>query len=99
MPILDAVRTANAAFKPAYTPVAIFVGGTSGIGQGLAEAFARHTKGNAHIILIGRNRAAAESIIAQFPKPTDSTKYTHEFVQCDVSRMKNVESVTKELLE
>ncbi|KAG6879025.1 hypothetical protein C0992_005775 [Termitomyces sp. T32_za158] len=98
MPTLDAVRTANAAFEPAYTPVAIFVGGTSGIGQGIAEAFARHTKGNAHIILIGRNRAAAESIIAQFPKPAGSTKYTHEFVQCDVTRMKNVESVTKDLL-
>ncbi|KAG5352064.1 hypothetical protein C0989_003989 [Termitomyces sp. Mn162] len=98
MPTLNAVRTANAAFKPSYTPVAIFVGGTSGIGQGLAEAFARHTRGNAHIILIGRNRAAAEAIIAQFPKPTGSATYTHEFVQCDVSRMKNIESVTKELV-
>ncbi|KAF8063237.1 hypothetical protein FPV67DRAFT_1672267 [Lyophyllum atratum] len=98
MPTLTAVRTANAAFKPSYTPVALFIGGTSGIGQGLAEAFAQHTKGNAHIVLIGRNRAAAEAIIAQFPKPTDGAKYTHEFVQCDATLMKNVESVTRELL-
>ncbi|KAG6858352.1 hypothetical protein C0991_002962, partial [Blastosporella zonata] len=98
MPTLDAVKAANAAFNPSYSPVAIFVGGTSGIGQGLAEAFASHTKGNGHIVIIGRNRAAADAIIAQFPKPTDSTKYTHEFVQCDVTRMKNVESVTRELL-
>ncbi|KAG5643917.1 hypothetical protein DXG03_009489 [Asterophora parasitica] len=69
MPSLAAVRTANAAFKPSYVPVTIFVGGTSGIGQGLAEAFARHTNGTAHIVIIGRNRAAANAILARFPKP------------------------------
>lgn len=98
MPSISAIRAANAAFNPSYTPVAIFVGGTSGIGQGLAEAFARHTKGNAHIVIIGRNRAAADDIIAQFPKPTGGAKHTHDFVQCDVTLMKNVESTTKELL-
>ncbi|KAG6827353.1 hypothetical protein H0H93_015673 [Arthromyces matolae] len=99
MPTLAAARAANAAWKPSYTPVAIFVGGTSGIGQGVAEAFARHTKGNAHIVIVGRNRAAAEAIINQFPKPTEKdAKYTHEFVQCDVTLMKNVESVTKDLV-
>jgi len=98
MPSLASIRVANAAFSPSYTPVALFVGGTSGIGQGIAEAFARHTKGNAHIVIIGRNRAAADSIIAQFPKPTATTGVTHEFIQCDVSRMKNIQSVTNELL-
>jgi len=33
-------------------PVGVFVGGTSGIGQGLAEAFARHTGGNAKIMYV-----------------------------------------------
>jgi NAD(P)-dependent dehydrogenase (short-subunit alcohol dehydrogenase family) len=96
---LSAIRASNAAFSPSYIPVALFVGGTSGIGQGTVEAFARHIKGNAHIVIIGRNRAAAESIISQFPKPTpDSNNVTHEFVQCDVTLMKNVQSVTKEFL-
>ncbi|KAG5638300.1 hypothetical protein H0H81_000825 [Sphagnurus paluster] len=95
---LAAARAANAEFNPTYKPVAIFVGGTAGIGQGLVEAFSRHTKGNAHIVIVGRNRAAADTIIAALPKPSDNTQYTHEFVQCDVTLMKNVESVTKELL-
>ncbi|KAJ7114676.1 NAD(P)-binding protein [Mycena crocata] len=98
MPNLSTVRAFNAAFKPSYTPVAIFVGGTSGIGQGMAEAFARHSNGNAHIVLVGRNRAAAEAIIAGFPKPTiEGVK--HEFVECDISLMKNVNRVAGELRE
>lgn len=98
MPSLSTLRASNAAFSPSYTPVALFVGGTSGIGQGVAEAFARHLKGNAHIIIIGRNRAAAEKIISRFPKPTSESKLTHEFVHCDVTLMKNVHAVTEELL-
>jgi len=101
MPSLAAIRASNAAFSPSYTPVAIFVGGTAGIGQGIAEAFARHTNGNAHLIIIGRNQAAADAILSQFPKPSSGSSAvtpTYEFVQCDVTLMKNVHAVTKELL-
>jgi len=97
MPSLAAVRASNAAFSPSKPPVALFVGGTSGIGQAMAEAFARYTKGNVHIVIIGRTRASAESIIANLPKPT-VPDVTHEFVQCDVALMKNVQAVTTELL-
>jgi len=45
MTSLAAVRAANAAFSSSYIPTALFVGGTSGIGQATAEAFARYTKG------------------------------------------------------
>ena len=95
MTSLSAIRADNAAFSPSYTPVALFVGGTSGIGQATAQAFARHTNGEAHIIICGRNRAAAKSIIATFPK---SPKSYYEFVECDVSLMKNVQETTTKLL-
>lgn len=97
MPTLAAVRASNAAFSAAYLPVGVFVGGTSGIGQGLAESFARATKGNAQIYIIGRNKAAAEATFAKFPKPTNPNAKA-EFISCDVSLLKNVGAVTKELL-
>ncbi|RPD57585.1 NAD(P)-binding protein [Lentinus tigrinus ALCF2SS1-7] len=97
MPPLSAVRAANVAFSPPYFPVAIFVGGTSGIGQATAQAFARYTKGNAHIILVGRNQAAADSTIASFPKPT-VPEAKHEFVHCDAQLIRNVHATTSSLL-
>jgi NAD(P)-dependent dehydrogenase (short-subunit alcohol dehydrogenase family) len=91
MPSIAAVRAANAAYSPSYLPVAIFVGGTSGIGRATAEAFARYTNGNAHIILVGRNAAAAATILASFPKPPSaSSRWKHEFVECDASLLRNV---------
>lgn len=98
MPPLSVARAANAAFNPSYIPTAVFVGGTSGIGKGLAQAFARHTKGNANIILVGRNERAASEIIASFPKPPPSaTAPKHEFVPCDLSLMANVHATTQSL--
>jgi NAD(P)-dependent dehydrogenase (short-subunit alcohol dehydrogenase family) len=116
---LSEAREGNAAFSHSYLPVAIFVGGTSGIGltfpsfmytqvyslyccvyigQAIAETFARYTKGNAHIIIGGRNETAANTIIATFPRPT-RTGALHEFVYCDALLMKNVDSTTTDLLK
>jgi len=72
-------------------PVAVFVGGTSGIGQGMAEALNRHTNGNSHIVLVGRNREAAESIISKMKSvASESSTGSYEFVPCDISLMSNV---------
>ncbi|KZT07074.1 NAD(P)-binding protein [Laetiporus sulphureus 93-53] len=96
MPSLEAARSSNADYAPPSPPVAIFVGGTSGIGRAMAETLARYTNGNVNIIIIGRNRAAAEAIIASFPPPPAGVQ--HEFVPCDANLMKNVESTTQGLL-
>ncbi|KAK6980668.1 hypothetical protein R3P38DRAFT_2579555 [Favolaschia claudopus] len=97
---LSDVRASNAAWKPAYAPVAVFVGGTSGIGKAVAEAFARTTKGNAHIVLIGRNRTAAESILSKLPPPPqESPTLAREFLPCDLSRIPNVHLTTAALLK
>ncbi|KAJ7636225.1 NAD-P-binding protein [Roridomyces roridus] len=99
MPSLSQVQISNAGFKSSYLPVAVFLGGTSGIGRGTAEALARYTGGNAHIILIGRNASAAASILSSFPKPTSTESgWKHEFIECDVSLIKNVNTTLATLL-
>nr|GAT54240.1 predicted protein [Mycena chlorophos] len=101
MPSLADAKAAVAAFPtPSYVPVAVFAGGTSGVGQAMAEALARQLHGRVHIILLGRNAAAAQRILDSFPKPTSASEdgeWKHEFVQCDANSMKNVETVCAEL--
>jgi NAD(P)-dependent dehydrogenase (short-subunit alcohol dehydrogenase family) len=100
MPYFTDVQTSNATYAPSYVPVAVFTGGTSGIGKAMAEAFARYTKGRAHIIIIGRNRAAGEAIIASFPKPTDTKDgWKLEFVSCDAALMSNIRSTCADLID
>lgn len=100
MPNLSEVRTLNASLSPKYSnPVAVFVGGTSGIGQGMAEAFARLTNGKATIILVGRNKTSAESILAKLHKSSESpNESVYEFVPCDVTLMRNVVAASKQIL-
>ncbi|KAF8201878.1 hypothetical protein K438DRAFT_2015331 [Mycena galopus ATCC 62051] len=117
MPTPAAVKAFNAAAfsgsPTSYVPVAVFVGGTSGVGQGMVEAFARYVRGRAHIIIVGRNEHAAASILARLPKPDalefddasgggsgteNATKgWKHEFVPCDVSLMANVRAACAEI--
>ncbi|KAG8929764.1 hypothetical protein FRC01_003792 [Tulasnella sp. 417] len=97
MPALSAVRESILSFSPAYRPTALFVGGTSGVGEATARAFAKAVKaleGRAHIILCGRNKTRAEEIIAELPQ-TPESKY--EFIQCDVSLIKNVAKAAEEV--
>ncbi|KAG8822255.1 hypothetical protein FRC18_011068 [Serendipita sp. 400] len=104
MPARQNIRAAtvdNATFKPSTRPVGLFFGGTSGIGQAMAEQLAKQTNGRAHIILLGRNEEAANKIIAGFPK-TDSSVPEHEaskysFVKVDATSMAQVREVAAKL--
>ena len=108
-PPLAQVKSSNTAHLASYAtpvpkngpkgaPVAVFIGGTSGVGEGMARAFAKYTKGNASIVIVGRNREAGERILSELEKPTGSEdKVTRLFVQCDVSLMRNVVATAQRL--
>jgi NAD(P)-dependent dehydrogenase (short-subunit alcohol dehydrogenase family) len=100
-PTIAKASEENKRYKPEKRPVAIFLGGTSGIGKAMAEQLARQTNGRAQIILLGRNQEAAEQIIASFPKtdpstpPEDASEYS--FVKVDATSMAEVREVAAQL--
>lgn len=100
MPSLPIVRATNASIFYPYRPVALFVGGTAGIGEGMARAFAQHARGDADVFIAGRNRAAGEAILASMPTvaPKDGVPAPRrEFVECDATLMRNVRSAAAEI--
>jgi hypothetical protein len=84
-------------FSSNFSHVTVVIGGTSGIGQGVSEVFARETQGKAKLIIVGRNAKAAQEIFASLPKPTSPENY--EFVQCDIMLMKNVAKAVQKIKE
>ena len=60
----------------------------------MAAAFARHMKGNARLIIIGRNKAAADELIASLPAPANTLS---EFLACDCSLMRNIDAACEQL--
>lgn len=98
---ISALASSNNLYKPASRPVALFLGGTSGIGEAMATQMANQTEGRAHIILLGRNEDAARRIIDKFPNNSgngnehEASKY--EFIKVDATSMKAIREITSRL--
>ncbi|KAF2653560.1 hypothetical protein K491DRAFT_694618 [Lophiostoma macrostomum CBS 122681] len=92
---LKAVRAHNTSLK-ALSPnlVAVFVGGTSGIGLSTAREFVRNTQ-SPHVYLIGRNSSEASRIISELQTLNSSSKLS--FIQSDTSLLKNVDVACEEI--
>jgi NAD(P)-dependent dehydrogenase (short-subunit alcohol dehydrogenase family) len=98
MPTLKTSNTSHFASNTGGSlPVAVFIGGTSGIGEAMVRAFAQYTNGNASIAIIGRNKEAGERILSELPKPDGVGASERIFIQCDVSLMRNVSSAAQQL--
>jgi NAD(P)-dependent dehydrogenase (short-subunit alcohol dehydrogenase family) len=98
---LTAATASNALYKPKNRPVGVFLGGTSGIGQAMAEQLAKQTNGRARIVIMGRNQVAADRIIAGFPKTSASTPTEeasdYSFIKVDATSIAQIRNVTSEL--
>jgi NAD(P)-dependent dehydrogenase (short-subunit alcohol dehydrogenase family) len=93
---LTAVRASNACI-PNTLPsglVAVFVGGTSGIGEYTLKEFARFAR-QPRIYNIGRSREASDRIAAECKKLNADAQYT--FIQADVSLIRRVDAVCEQV--
>ncbi|KAL1796864.1 hypothetical protein ACET3X_005404 [Alternaria dauci] len=95
MVAIDIVRAHNASLK-SLSPnlVAVFVGGTSGIGFFTAREFVRNTT-SPHVYLIGRNATEAGRIIEELSSINSSSQVS--FIQQDISLLKNVDEACSEI--
>ncbi|KAL3495813.1 hypothetical protein BJX62DRAFT_252843 [Aspergillus germanicus] len=98
MTSIAAVRENNAGITRLYGSglVAVFVGGTSGIGESTARAFIRNTD-TSRAYLIGRDEAKAKSIIEELRQVKPDSQVT--FVKSDVSLLREVDSACSAIQE
>jgi len=99
---LDIVRSSNAKLVQKQPLVAVFVGGTSGIGEyslrALASTVAKsHGKG-LRAYIVGRNKTAAETIISDCMNVYPDGQFRF-IAATDLSLLKDVDRVCTEILE
>ncbi|KAK7453470.1 hypothetical protein VKT23_011745 [Stygiomarasmius scandens] len=100
MPPLHVAQTFNASYssKISYTPVAVFIGGTAGIGEATIRALARYLHGRVHVILLARTQKSGERVLFSLEKPNDvSVEVMREFIYCDASLMSSVHAACMEI--
>ncbi|GAB1207468.1 hypothetical protein APSETT445_006188 [Aspergillus pseudonomiae] len=92
---INEVRKSNAALHARDGDfVAVFVGGTSGIGEATAKELAKAIK-KPTIHLVGRNQAAGSKILEELKSANPDG--TFHFIQSDVSLLRNVDEVCSEI--
>ncbi|GLA91218.1 hypothetical protein AtubIFM61612_005550 [Aspergillus tubingensis] len=93
---ITAVRDNNGAIPRLYGSdlVAVFVGGTSGIGESTARAFIRNTTAS-RAYLIGRDQARASRIIEELRQIKPDSHV--EFIKADVSLLREVDEVCMDI--
>jgi NAD(P)-dependent dehydrogenase (short-subunit alcohol dehydrogenase family) len=79
----------------------VVVGGTSGIGEGIALRLA---KANVSVTVVGRSKERGEEVVKRMTSITASTPTSspnersgHQFIQCDSFLMKNIQATCEEL--
>ncbi|KAF3920255.1 hypothetical protein AA313_de0207978 [Arthrobotrys entomopaga] len=98
MVTIDKIKASNAVINGKLPSglVALFVGATNGIGESTLRKFYT-TAPSPRVYFIGRSQSSAERIISSL-QPLNPTGHL-EFIQADVSLLKNVDEATRKFLE
>ncbi|RMJ16437.1 hypothetical protein CDV36_003885 [Fusarium kuroshium] len=93
---LSEVHASNALIPTALPPhlVALFVGGTSGIGEATVKAFAKYAL-KPRLYIVGRSQVAADRILAECKTLNPEGEFT--FLKADVSLIKTVDEVCDDI--
>ncbi|KAJ5662106.1 uncharacterized protein N7477_009722 [Penicillium maclennaniae] len=96
MVILSEVQASNAQIATALPPglVAVFVGGTNGIGEAALLEFARQAL-QPRVYFVGRSQEAGDRIATECRDLNPNGEFT--FMEADLSLMRNVEDVCQEI--
>jgi len=89
---LDLVRASNARILSSLPPglVAVFVGGTNGLGEYMLRKFAKYSH-HARIYIVGRSEPAASKIIRECKESGSTAEFS--FLAYDISLLRNVDVV------
>ncbi|GJP88564.1 short-chain dehydrogenases/reductase [Aspergillus niger] len=97
MPTLSQVRQSNTALgAQRQKMVAVFVGGTSGIGEATAKQMALAVK-QPTIHLVGRNPASGSRVLEELRASNPNGSYN--FIQSDVSLLRSVDKACEEITD
>lgn len=101
MVALSIVQSSNASLVATQRLVAVFVGGTSGVGmhtiRTLAATCGKERKSTLRVYIIGRNAKAAEEIISDCQKVCPTGRF-HFIRTNDLALMKDVDLVCADLI-
>eukprot|EP00054_Salpingoeca_dolichothecata_P030770 m.253444 g.253444 ORF g.253444 m.253444 type:complete len:312 (-) comp26718_c0_seq13:41-976(-) len=72
---------------------AVIVGGTSGIGKGLAL---RMAAANASVTIVGRSAQRGNAVVEEMKAQSSSSEVQHEFIPCDSLLLKNIRTFAQD---
>ncbi|EAU38702.1 conserved hypothetical protein [Aspergillus terreus NIH2624] len=93
---LKTVQASNAGIRALSNITALFVGGTSGIGQSTLRQLARHADSPTAYI-VGRNEARARPFLSELRQLNPKGRF--HFIEADVSLVRNVDAACRQILQ
>lgn len=93
---LKTVQASNAGLRALPNITALFVGGTSGIGQSTLRQLARYADSPTAYI-IGRNEARARPFLSELQQLNPKGRF--HFIEADVSLVRNVDDACQQILQ